>query len=438
MQRSNASPPPKGRGFLSKVKKTKRKNRENDGVVVMKLLPIQEYLMEHDLKTLQQDHGIIAHWSKENPSKFSLNYRQFETQNSDILAKDCRGLILKRNNMYTNRKNIGLTTILAYPMRRFFNFGDPECDHLDLFTTVFTEKMDGTLIIIYWDPDLDKFCIATRSIPDADKELDANSDLTYGKLFKDVYAKKSGKQFDEEARYEFNKEYTYCFELVTKWNKNVVTYNSEDIYLLAIRDLKSGKERVNSFFDFDSGYSIQRADSWYKNPEVIEFNYPSFSGTKKWVDSRSAHEFEGLVACDGNFNRMKIKSAEYFELAKLMDIKSLTKRKLLHMVLECYCDNNCVETIYKDFEIAKDTIAELKEKLDSLLNNIEKEYQIHYTTDRKEFAVSLVDSKYFDFCMSMYKNKNLSVWDWLIKQWDWEKKHKHTKIFINSLLKLLE
>lgn len=393
----------------------------------MNLLSIQQYLLEHDLKTLEQDHGIIAHWSKDNPSKFSLNYRQFETKNNDILAKDCRGLILKRNNIYTNRKNIGLTTILAYPMRRFFNYGDPECDHLDLSTTIFSEKIDGTLIIVYWDPDLDKFCIATRSIPDADKELDTNSDLTYGKLFKEVYAKKSGKQFADEAIYMLDKEYTYCFELVTQWNKNVVHYSEEDIYLLALRNLKDGKE-----------YAIRQVEAWYKVPEVRACNYQDLNSIKKWVDSRSAHEHEGLVACDSKFNRMKIKSAEYFELAKLLDKKSLTTRKLLNMIIEeNYCGNDCIYSVFNDIEIAEDIIAELKEKLDSLLNNIDKEYQMHYTTDRKKFAVSLADSKYFDFCMNMYKNKNLNVWDWLIQQWDWEKKHKHTKVFIDNLLKLM-
>ncbi|MCK9280445.1 MAG: T4 RnlA family RNA ligase [Melioribacteraceae bacterium] len=393
----------------------------------MNLLSIQQYLLEHDLKTLEQDHGIIAHWSKDNPSKFSLNYRQFETKNSDILAKDCRGLILKRNNIYTNRNNIGLTTILAYPMRRFFNYGDPECDHLDLSTTVFTEKIDGSLIIVYWDPDSSKFCIATRSIPDADKELDNYSELTYGKLFKDVYNKKSGKQFDDEAIYEFDKEYTYCFELVTPWNKNVVHYKDETIYLLALRNLKDGKE-----------YAIRQLENWYKVPEVRYCNYQDLNSIKKWVDSRSAHEYEGLVACDSHFNRMKIKSAEYFELAKLLDKKSLTTRKLLNMIIEeAYGGNNCIYSVFNDIKIAEDTIASLKEKLDSLLNNIEKEYQIHYTTDRKEFAVSLVDSKYFDFCISMYKNKNLSVRDWLRQQWDLEKKHNHTRVFVDNLLKLM-
>jgi hypothetical protein len=61
------------------------------------MLLVQEFLKNHTFKELQEQHGVYASFCK-NGRKFSLNYDQIESVNSDILSQQCRGLILSNLN----------------------------------------------------------------------------------------------------------------------------------------------------------------------------------------------------------------------------------------------------------------------------------------------------------------------------------------------------
>src|SRR5215472_2256731 len=107
------------------------------------MLLVQEYLETHTLGDLARDHGVYASFSKSG-YKFSLNYDQIEAKESDPLAQQCRGLILATpdgqpvvgqrtpdGKIDRTGTVIGKTKILAYPMNRFFNYGQSAAASID-------------------------------------------------------------------------------------------------------------------------------------------------------------------------------------------------------------------------------------------------------------------------------------------------------------------
>lgn len=59
------------------------------------LLNVQNYLLTHSLADLARDHGVYGRFSTQNPLKLSLNYDQLEAKDNDVIACECRGLVLE-------------------------------------------------------------------------------------------------------------------------------------------------------------------------------------------------------------------------------------------------------------------------------------------------------------------------------------------------------
>ena len=98
------------------------------------MLHVQKYLKSgKTLEDLKNEHGVksnVAH------GKICLNYDQIEASNSDELACQCRGLVLREGNY----------EIVACPMFRFFNLEQKEvAADIDWNSAIYEEKMDGCL-----------------------------------------------------------------------------------------------------------------------------------------------------------------------------------------------------------------------------------------------------------------------------------------------------
>lgn len=57
----------------------------------------------------------------------------------DPIIRMCRGLVLDNNGQ-----------LVSMPFRRFFNYHEPECDKVDWESAEVQEKMDGSLISVWW------------------------------------------------------------------------------------------------------------------------------------------------------------------------------------------------------------------------------------------------------------------------------------------------
>ncbi len=244
---------------------------------------VVNYLRNNTVLSLES-FGIFAKPSKVNPRKFSLNYDQIEAVNGNPLVDLCRGLILEAAPE-TELGEPGVYNILAYPFDRFYNLGSEHAAQIDWDSAWFEEKLDGTLCILYYDFTLDKWCVATRNVPDAD--VPNNQGDTFASLF--------------WRHLSFTTAFlqigaTYMFELTGPDNQIVVTYDDWNVTLLASR---------NSNGVLTSG-------------DAYTYSFKNMSEAREWLAQQPGHKSEGFVVVDKNGNRIKIKGANYLAVSRVM------------------------------------------------------------------------------------------------------------------------
>jgi hypothetical protein len=301
------------------------------------MLLVQKYLETHTFGELARDHGVYASFSKSG-HKFSLNYDQIEAKESDPLAQECRGLVLSLEDGRPvfgvtgpdgklDRSNIepGLTKILAFPMKRFFNHGQGSAANVDWSDPKLAvlEKLDGTLCIVYWDVFTNQWCVATRSVPEADLLMD-NGIFTFRTLFEKAVQDTMKMSFDTFTK-SLVKEMTYCFELTTPYNRIVVQYEQCGITLLAARYLPTMEEMD------PKELAIVRIG---EVPCVQAHTYTSVSELVDWVSSLNPMEHEGVVVRDSNYNRIKVKNAAYVAYNRVRETLGASERNIMEILLQ--------------------------------------------------------------------------------------------------------
>jgi len=402
------------------------------------MLLVQEYLETHNFRQLEEEHGVYASFSKSG-HKFSLNYDQIEAQEADPLAQECRGLILSsmdgkpfsysQENSDPNRKTVlghvvpGPTRVLAYPMKRFFNHGQGSAADIDWSDPKLAvlEKLDGTLCIVYFDPFTDKWCMATRSVPEADILMD-NGIFTFRTLFEKALKDTCGLDFDEFTK-GLNTRITYCFELTTPYNRIVVYYPESRVTLLAARALYGELEE----FDFTDlgGYGwvdFKNLHDWQQEhliglghdekdspialvpvpfhlkgvPVVKSYTYSTIEELINWVSSLNPLENEGVVVRDSQFNRIKVKNAAYVAYNKIRDRLGTSERNIVELIL-AEKDDDVIpmlpEEIVKNLQKIKMGIQFLIKKYDEVYQNSLKQANNIKAGDKKTFALLINSQK---------------------------------------------
>jgi hypothetical protein len=406
------------------------------------LLLVQEYLKTHTFAELEREHGVEASFSGSG-HKFSLNYNMINSKEDDVLSQQCRGLILAPSDFRplvceaeidevkdkANYDDVcpGDTIIVACPFFRFFNEGQKEAANInwnDPKLKIF-EKLDGSLCIVHYSPIESVWCVATRSVPDANILMD-NGKFTFRTLFEKAVLETLSIDFNEFTNL-LDPSYTYCFELNGPWNKVVCEYNENRITLLGARDLRT-LEEVHLDHSICAPF-----------PKVKNYSLSNLEETIDYVNSRPGKNYEGVVVCDSNFNRVKIKSSEYVMLHKLCDGVARSPRNMLRLILNGQ-EDDAMTVLAKEIS---DEILKIKEKLSDTI----KIYDITYKFlkdkaeaknpgDKKTFA--LLVQEYPDFWAApffqMYGNKADSMLDYINKAKkdnDW---HDH---FLEKILEIL-
>jgi hypothetical protein len=383
------------------------------------MLLVQEYLMTHSFEQLAQEHGVYASFSKSG-HKFSLNYDQIEAKESDPLAQECRGLILSTgkilignidDNGVPQRNHLipGATSIVAFPMKRFFNYGQGSAATINWGDPKLAvlEKLDGTLCILYYDVYSEEWCVATRSVPEADILLD-NRLYTFRTLFEKSLKETCGLDFNDFTN-QLNRTITYCFELTTPLNRIVVKYEDYRVTLLSMRNNINDLSEIELTNEFLYGVPIVHSHALTDPLKIID-----------WVSSLNPLEHEGVVVLDSNFNRIKVKNANYVAFNKARDILGSSERNCLELILS-----------EKDDDVVAALPQEIVDNLLRIKTNVVKmfkDYDLHYhnvlteanTTnfgDKKTFAITLQSKK--DLWQTpffhMYAGKSRNMKDFIVK-----------------------
>lgn len=385
------------------------------------MLLVQQYLETHSFGDLAREHGVYASFN-ELGYKFSLNYDQIEAKEADPLAQECRGLILAQSygSFLVTRKNAtsdlldkmipGPTTVLAFPMKRFFNHGQGSAAEINWHDPKLAvlEKLDGTLCIVYWDKFTNEWCMATRSVPEADLIMD-NGTFTFRTLFeKALYDTTGGLTFEQFGRL-LDKNITYCFELTTPYNRIVVYYPECRITLLSARKLSNFQEVDPNTVKPDVTIPVVQAHTYNSIDELVN-----------WVSSLNPMEHEGVVVRDGDFSRIKVKNAAYVAYNKVRDRLGTSERNIVELIL-AEKDDDVIpmlpEEIVKNLQRIKTGVQAAIKQYDTAYQQAFMEANATKPGDKKTFAILVTQNKKFWTApfFNMFDKKSISMRDFIEK-----------------------
>lgn len=232
--------------------------------------------------------------------------------------------------------------IVAPCFRKFYNLGEkPENDQRfyqliqepDIVVN-FTEKIDGTNIRFYVNPETKEIRAATRGMIDGGKDPDEEGfDEAANIHFGQESLKIAQEQFPQVLDKDLLERFTPIFELIHPQNRIVTDYGDRsDLVLLAVFDKQNGCRELTrkELTEFSEKYRLHLVDTFRVDSsnwdETLRELQQQWEGTDKEGTVITIEKNGEIVF------RIKVKSKEYLELMRAM--KSCTLNKTLELITE--------------------------------------------------------------------------------------------------------
>jgi len=297
----------------------------------------------------------------------------------DEVTLQCRGLVTDADG-----------NVIARPFKKFFNIEEGKHTPTSEFDVY--EKMDGSLIIVFWYDG--GWVVASRG------------------SFTSEQATAASKIFFDKLDHNFSIGITYLFEFTANWNRIVVDYGDEDNLTLL------GAIRTDD--ETEATYGQLEMVARGANCDVVK----RYDGVKDYSTLKGIikDNQEGFVVRFSNGDRMKIKGEEYLRLHKIMTEVS-TKS-----IWEILSNGDDIELILKDvpdefFDKVKEYVSELMFQYKTL----ENEYLRIYNTlsdlkdKRSEFAKRALMFKHPQLLFNIVDGKPYSNAIWRIIKPEYKK-----------------
>lgn len=294
---------------------------------------------------------------------FLLKYQQIKSDFNNDIVKECRGIIFNR---YTLKP-------VCVPFFKFGNYGESYADEIDWSTAKVQEKIDGSLIKLWYD---NEWHISTNGTIDASK-ADIQNCILY-KNFKELFL--SCADIDINS---LNKNYTYMFELVSPYNQVVIKYPETKIYHIGTRDNITLQElNIDIGIEKPKLYNISTIEDCIKSASILD----------------SSHE--GFVVVDDKYHRVKVKNPIYVSMHHAVNNHMMTLKRVINIV-----DMNEVEEFLNYFPEYIDiftkvcyNIGIIKKELSEIIETLHN----HKFKTRKDLALYAKAHKYTEFYFKIY------------------------------------
>jgi hypothetical protein len=331
------------------------------------MLAIQKYLEKHGLDKTISDFKLKT---RDYGHKILLKYDQLVSPTLMALPEmqDCRGLVLEK----------GTWKVMCLSFRKFFNAGEGNAAKIDWRTARILEKLDGSMIQVYWDWYEEKWFAATTGTAEGEGEVNNKNGTTFNDLFWETVDKvvrdKYGYSFNEKL---LNKNLIYVFELTTPYNIVVKPHGESSATVLTVRNRETLVEL--------SGKDLELVALSIGIPLVksYDLNATNVGQLLKTLEGMPWHD-EGYVVVDADFNRIKIKNPAYVAVHHL-------KGKSAEHNIMVIIKTNEIEEFAATFPGRTEELYKLKEGYDALiikLNGIWDELK-----DRKPKNISKDEQK---------------------------------------------
>jgi len=293
---------------------------------------------------------------KDYGHKVLIKYDQIDSPMSEEVVQDARGIILEK----------GTWKVMSLAFRKFFNSAEGHAARIDWSTAHILEKLDGTLIQMYYDWVKKEWCAGTTGTAEADGEVNNKFGTTFADLFWNTIGKYPGKfhgvgkmsatERTVHLNQFLNSDFCFTFELTTPYNIVVKPHAESNATLLSMRNVTNLIELA--FIDVES--TAVEIDV----PIVKMFNInASNAGHVIATLEGMPYTEEGYVIVDAEFNRIKIKNPTY------VAVHHLKSRTSEHAIMEIVKTNE-VEEFAATFPERHDEIFKLKENYDKLRDEL--------------------------------------------------------------------
>ena len=405
---------------------------------------VKEYLNSgKTLEDLKSEFGI--NYRIFDPDMVILSYSQVDSPKTNPIVRMCRGLIIQNKSW----------NIYSYPFYRFYNINEvpDEAKKIDFSKAVATTKLDGSLIQMFYNENIDQWVIATRSWIGGDNIVSAKinyKSYSFNDLFNMAIAPFSRNEF---FRW-FNKNYCFTFELTSPFNQ-IVTPPPEGktmLHLIGCRSIPDFKELP--FYEVWDKFPFELKEIIGK-PNIIPLtnddgSFKNFKELQALANSVGERD-EGFVVTDfsqkinGSFPRMKVKNESYVALHHLKGNIENGQINFAEILTTVYKNEKAEIIAYfpeyknifddveqkwnnfiQDFENVKDS-KELEKFWKTPINeridkNIKKEFAMIVTTNkfkRYQTLFFLMFNKNFNSLKEIIEsNKKSSLTDSLKYLWD--------------------
>lgn len=307
----------------------------------MKTLLVQDELRAGvSLKSLETKYHLHVKRGFKYPNLVLLKYDQIESPMGDPLVKQCRGLILDEANNWQ---------VVSRPFDKFFNYGEGHAAKIDWSTATVQEKLDGSLIQLYWYDGA--WRVATSGSPEASGPVNELG-YTFSELLFKVW---------DELGYNLPpdslKSHTFLFELMTPYNRVVVRHKSNDLKLIGVRSLDGVETHPLAFVKVNNlNWSVVR-----------EFPIATIDEVTDTFSSMDPLHQEGYVIVDGEFNRIKVKHPGYVAIHHMKD--GFGPKRVLEIIRTGESPELLVH-----FPEWTDIFNQVRGKYDELVNHLETSY----------------------------------------------------------------
>jgi hypothetical protein len=255
------------------------------------MLEIQKYLTNGGtLRELRQKYSI-RYVPCAPLNLVSLNC-QLMSPKDVPMVNECRSLFVNPDDCSVAFKS----------MNNFFDINSPEGQEtnkiFDWESARAYEKLDGAMICIYFYKDA--WRIGSRFSPDGGWLAFGIGSQESNLSWKELTIKTiedSGTKIEDFYK-SLDKNIFYSYEICTQDNQVGVVYKNNFLKLIAAVDKNTLEE-----IDIEKLYSI--------TPKAEYKQVNSLDQVNDLIDNAQAHEKEGYVVCDKNFNRMKVYNPNY-------------------------------------------------------------------------------------------------------------------------------
>lgn len=234
-----------------------------------------------------------------------------EADFSDDIVKEARGIILRKDTL----------DVVCWPFNKFGKYYEDYADDIDWSSAMVQEKIDGSIIQLWYDHIINSWRFSSNSEIDArNAHYDYYSDNTIYNLITNTNNYLDLQKIINDNK--LNKDYTYIFELVSD-NRIIIKYNNNKLYHIGTRNNITGKEyNINIGIDKPKLYNIHSLNDCIALFDKVD---------KDSNGVTTNCTMEGFVVVDANFHRIKIKNPIYSILHNIKNSNDC-KIKLIELI----------------------------------------------------------------------------------------------------------